>query len=140
MRELKFRGKPIKYPYRIIVDNKEIMPFAYGGYYKDKCWGNKDEEKEYIIAPNSRGLGYNEFIRVDPKTVGQYTGFKDIDGGWIYEGDIIQYGTCILKVFYDQGIFKAQNREGSIELLCMYDTGAFKIIGNIYDNPELLKD
>ena len=45
MKELKFRGKPIKYPYSMIVDDKEIMSFVFGGYYKDECC--KDGEKEY---------------------------------------------------------------------------------------------
>ena len=145
MRNIRFRGKPIEYPIREIVNNEPIMPFIYGGYYKDECWGNKAGEKEYIIQYNSTGLGYNEFIRVDPKTVGQYTEFKDINGTWIYEGDILKCKLYNGK--YENYIVLWDEKEGMFTSLNKYKTNfidcaiwsKFEVIGNIYDNPELIE-
>ena len=67
MREIKFRGKD------------EFNKWVYGGYYKKK------DEKVYIIERMTI------FIEVDPKTLGQFSGFFDKDNKEIYEGDIIQW-------------------------------------------------
>lgn len=68
----------------------------------------------------------------------QYTGIEDITGKEIYEGDIVYsdvYNKCS-EVFYDDGCFCVKFLETITDLLCEVDC---EVIGNIYENPELLK-
>lgn len=81
---------------------------------------------------------------VSPKTVGQYTGLTDKNGVKIFEGDIVKgkvntlYGYRVAKagVIYDtvraRFAIKYYGESKNIPFEC-------EIIGNIYDNPELLK-
>ena len=72
----------------------------------------------------------------------QYTGLKDRNGTDIFEGDIIQEdvpdGGVFIVVFKD-GSFGTQSKEWEFEAFCNTTTGNDVIIGNIYENPELLK-
>ena len=70
----------------------------------------------------------------------QYTGLKDCNGVEIYEGDIlsdIDNNLFWLVGFYDRGCFVAHNPKDALEYV-MLDDYTFKVIGNIYENPELL--
>ena len=90
-------------------------------------------------------------IPIDPDTVGQYTGMKDKNGKEIYEGDILGCANPKIKhlVFYNerQGRFMAAldgNLDDDFFCLCGFDSERWnaskEIIGNIYDNPELLTE
>lgn len=83
---------------------------------------------------------------------GQFTGFLDRDGKEIYEGDIIEYIGLKFSVgmdkygplFLGDGDEKYWNRllpfsfMGELVEHYIVDTGGSKVIGNIYENPELL--
>lgn len=136
MREIKFRGKSIEG----LMGTK--MPFAYGGYVKRNN-KDKDKEKVYIVQYDSE-ISYIDFTEVDPKTVGQYTNLKDKNGKEIYEGDILKVKfddvPINLYVKYDMGeylLVKEGEWEDSL-YACMW-FHEVEVVGNIYENKDLLK-
>lgn len=82
-------------------------------------------------------------------TVGQYTGLKDKNGVKIFEGDIVldTANEFLWIVIYDDGRFwgidpKGYYAEEELGELAELMPGTFEgvtVIGNIYDNPELLE-
>ncbi len=69
----------------------------------------------------------------------QYTGLKDKNGKEIYEGDIVEAdGLLPSDVIFYESAFRTEEAADPLA----YDDeryGGFTIIGNIYENPELLK-
>lgn len=85
--------------------------------------------------------GEYEELTVITETIGQYTGLTDKNGTKIFEGDIVahpEYGT--LAVVWDDGLFQLAKHDTFYERLDHYSSEVAIIIGNIYDNPELLTD
>ena len=78
-------------------------------------------------------------------TVGQFTGLRDINGKDIYEGDILDVNYADeesrLEVRFVRGVFAfLWNGDLDDEFPCNAPTHEWaKVIGNIYDNPKLLK-
>lgn len=89
--------------------------------------------------------GGNKGEQVKRDTVGQFTGLRDINGKDIYEGDILDVNYAdeesYLEVRFVRGVF-AFLWDGDLddEFPCNAPTHEWaKVIGNIYDNPELIK-
>lgn len=95
---------------------------------------------------------YSHVYYVDENTIGQFTGLYDKNGKEIYEGDILKwdkYDTSKhFQIEYNHGGF-GYWYYGEFYLLGGNTNFSFKpfnkdkdfeIIGNIYDNPELLSD
>ena len=125
MREIKFRGKRI--------DNGE---WVYGDLLTKYI-----HHKGMTIVEN--GCIYHE---VDPETVGQYIGEKDIVGREIYEGDIALPGSttafghkiCPAYVTFRVATFGLYFvDEDDFDNCISWDGGP--MFGNIHDNPELLE-
>ena len=77
-----------------------------------------------------------EFVEIDPSTVEQYTGLKDKNGQRIFEGDILSLRAGRPHVVrFKDGAFILEDSAIPISFAIK-----FEIIGNIYDNPEFLKE
>lgn len=98
---------------------------------------------------------YNKQYLVDPYTVGEFTGMRDKHGVKIFEGDIIKHpyvdpifrdlvepkegdGVTSEVVFHDGAFVVKYNENDFIYLDAFTRHGCVEVIGNIYDNPELL--
>lgn len=75
----------------------------------------------------------------------QYSGLTDMMEKEIYEGDILfeSFGERYYKVVFKNGSFRAEFEgdfeEHSFDLIDVVAQGC-KIVGNIYENPELLSE
>lgn len=110
----------------------------------------KTEERHSIFLPKPENDNGGYWVEdIDPETVGQFTGLYDCDGKEIYEGDILKWekdGLMYVVKFWD-GMFYASVEECNegilggfpLHALTEYDDRKCEIVGNIYDNPELLK-
>ncbi len=88
---------------------------------------------------------YNDYFDTEDMILMQYTGIKDKNGKEIYEGDIIKYYDDTYKVEFKRdrgGYFPFAQGDGCGCCQCEVVTffNDCEILGNIYDNPELLKE
>lgn len=135
MREIKFRGKD--------YNNK----WRYGDLVQEK-WG---QGKAIMIKKDKTAWSVLE------ETIGQYTGLKDKYGEEIYEGDIVKSyfenglgveNKCL--IIYDEYLCAFMGQELRTKQQYLFNEGNpnkkdkqlkyTEVIGNIYDNPELLEE
>ncbi len=130
MREILFRGK----------DFSGVINHSW-------CFGSLDttEDDRAIIIYLDR-FGNKCRIFVNPETVGQYTNLKDKNGTKIFEGDIVDvlYDVNYIGVATERiGVFEVvhngcfMGQKGSVRYHFI-PSDKCTVIGNIYDNPELL--
>lgn len=115
MRECIYRGK-----------RKDNGEWTYG--YLFCIW-----ERAYILWGMTNDVP--NMIEVDPETIGQFTGLIDKNGKKVFEGDIVEIDGKHYEVKYMLGQFFV-----GINMPIAYKRFDCEVIGNIHDNPELLKD
>jgi len=103
-----------------------------------RVWDALDKRMEYF--------GFEEVLRGDvslhPVCCDWYlmdsTYFPDKNGKEIYEGDICKMHDWKLKpIRWEQGRFWLGN---SLVIICDFEAKNMEVVGNIYENPELLED
>lgn len=111
MREIKFRAWHKTYD--LLCDVVEIV------------FGDDDN---YVAVENGE---YIERWRFDDIELMQYTGLKDVNGVEIYENDVLKSvgGNTEVVIYID----------GRFEPVCWYDEKTYEVIGNKFQNPELLE-
>ena len=127
---------------------REIKFRAWDTHFKEMIYPNHDSWSDVFWCNNEKvHAGYpNEELGGDwiEMPIMQYTGLKDRNGKEIYEGDIVRSGgsTSGIVEFY-RGAFNAHyfGESGDIQEewedpLHMH---ILEVIGNIYENPELLQ-
>jgi uncharacterized phage protein (TIGR01671 family) len=144
MREIKFRGK-----------NLNTKEWVYGDLLQ---WNDGETaigvHGQFIDDGYHFNENYDKTPYVDETTVGQYTGLKDKNGKEIYEGDIISVNGKYPKLIRYIDEWASYCLANLTDLDCDLKTRYWhqvspcwwtdykreiKVIGNVYDNPELLK-
>ena len=102
-----------------------------------------------VVEANEQYITIGSWCPVDPKTIEQSTGLKDKNGKEIFEGDILAIetdeGILNLNIFWDSkhALFmfesKKYNEKDLLAELVEDNTYPFEIVGNIYENPEMLE-
>lgn len=131
MREIIFRGKRL--------NNGEWIEGSL-------CTTIPSDENFYTISYFDFE-GYYIEEKVIPSTIGQYTGLTDKNGKKIFEGDIVSERppmntiAYIGKVVWDEEMTLFRVVFDTPSNCCILGTysRSYTVIGNIYDNPELLK-
>lgn len=143
---------------------KDNGEWVEGGYFSEPY-----TDKKYIVRWNSFGIGFNEFIEVNPDTLCQYTGLTDKNGQKIWENDILMghgndrdLSKVVFGKFYvidaetlrrvDEVIgWHTETIEtdalSKCEPFCLpmpltdfyIERSEFEVFGNVFDNPELLE-
>ena len=145
MREILFRAK-----------TKNSGRWAYGDLVTQRY---NSRQGIHIYEKNDKMQSGYQFVRIDKKTICQYTGVKDKNNKEVYDGDIIYleeehlYGkVCWENLRWYVYWYGWIDKEGlgivydivnenplSDELLTSEDKIWVAVVGNIYDNPEMLK-
>ena len=112
---------------------------------KFRCWYEESEHIEYDIQNSISGC------LSDHTNLMQYTGLKDKNGVEIYEGDILDWGEFDAECEGERAVIEWNDKNAGWMMQCytIYGGEGYsmleylypdpEVIGNIYENPELLE-
>ena len=118
---------------------------------KFRAWIKAKKEMQMIDFLDFRykkiGLNNEEYLKEFSNCeLMQFTGLRDCKGREIYEGDIIEFALSLIKTIkgsieFDYGAFylKTDDKEYNNVLLANMNFDLVEVIGNIFENSELLK-
>ena len=124
MREIKFRAW--------IKEVDEIREVEYINFWEKKISYPHKFCKEYYLNAD-----------FDEIEIMEYTGLKDKNGKEIYEGDIVIHHSKMHKIIFNAEEARFVLRDDEFELEIPFTNNNSKrmeIVGNIYENPELIED
>lgn len=136
MREILFKGK-----------DSITKSWVYGALVQQQ--DDSLKEKAFIISYSNYQFGdFSEAVmhEVDPETVGQCTGLVDKNGKKIFERDILSIYNSKAFLFVvewngNQYVLKCTTNGVSDNILNVIESPEdVEVVGNIYDNPELIKE
>lgn len=133
MREILFRGKRI-----------DTGEWVYGYVAIHTIIGDETELKTVIVQKPDKIYQYDSWI-VDPETIGQYAGLDDKNGKKIFGGDVLRDDEYFVIVEFVDGGFSVDygtmdgKWAGYGDLYAYLEVYNGGIIGNVHDNPELMK-
>lgn len=135
-RQILFRGKQKD-------DGKWLQGF-YAIQSNHACYQSELKYTSFILKDEFMdwGLGGLAEYEVIPESVGQFTGLTDKNGNKIFEGDIVKC-LSLENGYVNKEVYYAEDRARFVlgSLGSDYDFEEYinvEVIGNIYDNPELL--
>jgi len=124
-RQIEFRGKSVG-------DNDWFYGLYCCAVFPDTKWYSCINITDELSVTN---------VKVKPESIGQCTGLKDKYGNKIFEGDIVKYRGigkkeyALAEVTFSDATFYACYRLSDLMPVSIFDT---EIIGNVFDNPEIL--
>lgn len=123
------------------IDNGEWVE----GYYV-YC-----RKRHYILPVLNKAIGFDEredkWIEIDIDTLCQHTGLTDKNDKKIWENDILRRdGYWDIRIEFENGVFMVRNTDKVQYInrvvyapISIFDIKMYEVIGNIFDNPELLE-
>lgn len=137
MREIKFRGYATEeMVYSQWIHGFGISELKFAEHYAKEVGRSSDW---WIYT---EGGDY----RVDPKSIGQYTGLKDKNGREIFEGDIVEqlsertYESVKGTVKFIDGSYLIEFLSGDNGVFLFDEVAYNEVLGNVYENPTLLEE
>jgi hypothetical protein len=117
------------------IQDKKFLPINVDSYilkWQGDCW---------LLCPFGKADKYWPFVRVDENEnfkMVEYTGQRDVDGGEIYEGDILLLIDDLSMEYRPNTKIEVKWNGSDYDCFWFDPPSSFRIIGNIFENPELL--
>lgn len=118
--------------------------WVYGFYVPERSatmFGDVQPLASIIKTGDPHDITTGMWFDVNPDTVGEFTGFNDVDGKPIFEGDIVTLsyaGDTLYAVIWAEAQARFLLTDGeSVEDFDDFYVFETKIVGNIYDNPDI---
>lgn len=101
--------------------------------------------KKSVLIGEHWEFGETNFINFDEIELMKSTGLKDLKGVEIFEGDIVRFFDSLYTVFYDikEGSYRLKPHDDRwvVDYMCNFSSEEiFEVVGNIYENKDILKD